>query len=64
MKRLTESKLGLILGIVLAMVWIASMSVADSNVCTAAPLLWDCATCGKHFHPPTGLRKRKDTSFF
>ena len=40
MKRLTESKLGLILGIVLAMVWIASMSVADSNVCTAAPLLW------------------------
>lgn len=43
MKRLTESKLGLILGIVLAMVWIVSMSVADANVCTTAPLLWALA---------------------
>ncbi|MDO5469895.1 MAG: O-antigen ligase family protein [Akkermansia sp.] len=43
MQRLTESKPGLILGILLAVMWIASMSIADSSPCTLPPLLWGLA---------------------
>ncbi len=38
--RLSESKPGLLLGIILAIVWIASMSAADVNACTITPFLW------------------------
>ncbi|MBR3925647.1 MAG: O-antigen ligase family protein [Akkermansia sp.] len=38
--RLSESLPGLLLGIILAIVWIASMSAADVNACTITPFLW------------------------
>ena len=40
MPRLTESWPGKVLGIVLAILWIISMSTADANACTLTPLLW------------------------
>ena len=38
--RLTESAPGTILGVMMALMWIASMSMADSNPCTILPFLW------------------------
>ncbi len=43
MQRLTESKLGVLLGCLLGIVWIASMSIADASPCTLPPVLWSLA---------------------
>lgn len=39
-RRLAESRPGLILGGVLAAMWIAAMSAVDANACTTTPFLW------------------------
>ena len=43
MQRLTESKLGVLLGCLLGIVWIASMSISDASPCTLPPVLWSLA---------------------